>query len=322
MLKLKFQYFGHLMQRTDSLEKTLTLGKIEDRRRRGRQRKKCLDGITDVDMRLSNLREVVMYREGWCAVVLGVKKSQTQLSDWTELRIIISCWFCVTEPRANWSCTCDVRRSTWPPCRQHSSGKDGWVTGFQLAYWVEWGQDRAQPPYSWAYCPWPLPSTPGHFWPRGSLETGQETRLHMAKAGWDRGCDGPWLAESTGTWCALDAGKRAWPQSLQFLGELLPWQLSSRSQGGCKIRLTFSDMPCWKIHLTFPPRCALERKAETVHTLQVRLLKKQQGPCTINAVDRHSIREAQGKAGWDPQLDGPCAALVLAAREQRSTSLM
>ena len=81
MLKLKFQYFGHLMQRTDSLEKTLTLGKIEDRRRRGRQRKKCLDGIIDVDMRLSNLREVVMYREGWCAVVLGVKKSQTQLSD-------------------------------------------------------------------------------------------------------------------------------------------------------------------------------------------------------------------------------------------------
>ena len=80
MLKLKFQYFGHLMQRTDSLEKTLMLGKIEDRKR-GHQRKKCLDGITDMDMRLSNFREVVMYREGWCAVVLGVKKSQTQLSD-------------------------------------------------------------------------------------------------------------------------------------------------------------------------------------------------------------------------------------------------
>ena len=80
MLKLKFQYFGHLMQRTDSLEKTLMLGKIEDRKR-GRQRKKCLDGITDMDMRLSNFREVVMYRESWCAVVLGVKKSQTQLSD-------------------------------------------------------------------------------------------------------------------------------------------------------------------------------------------------------------------------------------------------
>ena len=80
MLKLKFQYFGHLMQRTDSLEKTLMLGKIEDRKR-GCQRKKCLDGITDMDMRLSNFQEVVMYREGWCAVVLGVKKSQTQLSD-------------------------------------------------------------------------------------------------------------------------------------------------------------------------------------------------------------------------------------------------
>ena len=68
------------MGRTDSLEKTLMLGKIEDRKR-GRQRTKCLDGITDMDMRLSNFREVVMYREGWCAVVLGVKKSQTQLSD-------------------------------------------------------------------------------------------------------------------------------------------------------------------------------------------------------------------------------------------------
>ena len=81
MLKLKFQYFGHLMQRTDSLEKTLTLGKIEDRRRRGRQRKKCLDGIIDVDMRLSNLREVVMYRETWSATVQGVTKNGTRLSD-------------------------------------------------------------------------------------------------------------------------------------------------------------------------------------------------------------------------------------------------